>query len=222
MSHFKRTEILQFPATDKGDSLKGYWGQLGDPLTIQEYGAVNTVHMCPTNPSLVACTAYSKVQVYNMETMELHKSITKFKDTAFSGRWRRDGGLLCAGTGEGGVKVFDVNTKTLLRVLSGHGAAVQTCDFVCDRTGGIGTGVVSWSDDKWDLPTESVVEQPDLVVSGGYDHRVLVWDRRSGEQPTLTMDHGAPVETVMVLPVGGLVASAGGSLIKIWDMEGES
>ena len=242
MSRFKRTEILQFPSTDKGDSLKGYWGQLGDPLTIQEYGAINTIHMCPANTSLVACTAYSKLQVYNVDTMELHKSINKFKDQAFSGRWRRDGGLLCAGTGEGGVKVFDVNTKTLLRVLSGHTGGVQTCDFVCDRTGGgTGTGVVSWSDDKtvklWDLPTESVVstysghtdyvragavcaEQPDLVVSAGYDHKVLVWDRRGGEQATLTMDHGAPVETVLVLPGGGLVASAGGSVIKIWDMVG--
>jgi len=241
MSRFKRTEILQFPSTDKGDSLKGYWGQLGDPLTIQEYGAINTVHMCPTNSSLVACTSYSKVQVYNMETMELHKSITKFKDMCFSGRWRRDGGLLCAGTGEGGIKVFDVNTKTLLRVLSGHKAAVQTCDFVADRTAGTGTGVVSWSDDKtvklWDLPTESVVDtfsghddyvrggavsadQPDMVVSGGYDHKVLVWDRRDGSRPTLSMDHGAPVEAVLVLPGGGLVASAGGSVIKIWDMVG--
>jgi len=240
MSRFKRTEILKFPSTDKGDSLKGYWGQLGDPLTIQEYGSINTVHICPANTTLVACTAYSKVQVYNTETMELYKSITKFKDQAFSGRWRQDGGLLCAGTGEGVVKVFDVNTKTLLRVLSGHTGGVQACDFVCDRTGGSGTGVVSWSDDKlvkvWDLPTESVVavydghkdyvragcvsaEQPELLVSGGYDHQVLVWDKRGrGETPILSMDHGSPVETVMVLPGGGLLASAGGSLIKIWDM----
>jgi len=240
MSRFKRTEILQFPSTDTGDSLKGYWGLLGDPLTIQEYGAINTVSICPINPTLVACTAYSKVQIYNTETMELHKSITKFKDQAFSGRWRQDGGLLCAGTGEGVVKVFDVNTKTMLRVLSGHTGGVQNCHFTCDRTGGSGTGVVSWSDDKlvkvWDLPTESVVatydrhkdyvragcissEQPELLVSGGYDHQVFVWDkRRGGEAPTLSMDHGAPVEVVMILPGGGLMASAGGSLIKIWDM----
>jgi len=241
MSRFKRTEILQFPSTDKGDSLKGYWGQLGSPLTIQEYGAINTVHMCPINPSLVACTAYSKVQVYNLETMELHKSIAKFKDMAFSGRWRKDGGLLCAGTGEGGVKVFDVNTKTLLRVLTDHTAAVQTCDFVCDRTAGTGTGVVSWSDDRmvklWDLPTESVVdtfsghsdyvrsggvcvEQPDLVLSGGYDHKVLVWDRRDSSHPSLSMDHGAPVETLLILPGGGLVATGGGMMVKIWDLVG--
>jgi U3 small nucleolar RNA-associated protein 15 len=115
-----------------------------------------------------------------METMELHKTITKFKDMAFSGRWRRDSG----------VKLFDVNTKTMLRVLSGHGAAILACDFVCNRTGATGTGLVSWVDDKtiklWDLLTEIVVdtftghsdyvrggaacvEQPDLVVSGGYD-----------------------------------------------------
>ena len=54
-------------------------------------------------------------------------------------------------------------------------------------------------------------DQPDLVVSGGYDHKVLVWDRRDGSQPTLGLDHGAPVETVPVLPCVGLVASDGGS-----------
>ena len=55
----------------------------------------------------------------------MHKSLTKFQDTAFGGRWRKDGGLLVAGTGESQVKVFDVATKTMLRVLKGHTAAVR-------------------------------------------------------------------------------------------------
>ena len=83
--------------------------------------------MCPTNPSLVACTAYSKVQLYSMETMELHKTITKFKDMAFSGRWRRDGGVFCAGTGKGGLKVFYVNTKVKLGDRSGVQVGKKFC-----------------------------------------------------------------------------------------------
>ena len=53
-------------------------------------------------------------------------------------------------------------------------------------------------------------QQPDLVLSGGYDHKVAVWDVRDPEKPSMAMEHGAPVEAVLVLPGGGLVASVGG------------
>ena len=125
MSRFKRTEIIQFPTASATDETKAYWDRLTDPVTVQEYGSINSLHICPTNQLLVAATAYSKVQVYNTESRDLHKSLTKFQDTAFGGRWRKDGGLLVAGTGEGQVKVFDVATKTMLRVLKGHTAATS-------------------------------------------------------------------------------------------------
>jgi len=240
MARFKRTEILKFPALSPADSAKTYWDKLGDPVTIQEYGAINAINICPTDQSLVAATAYSKVQIYNLESKELHKTIAKFQDTSFGGRWRKDGGLLCAGTGEGQVKVFDVNTKTMLRALKGHGTATRLCDFTSD-TGDSGSGVVSWSDDKsvrvWDLPTETTVTtlqghtdyvragalipvSPDLIVSGSYDHSVMLWDRRqdSSGPPSLQMAHGAPVEACLVVPSGGLLITAGGTMLKIWDL----
>ena len=49
----------------------------------------------------------------------------------------------------------------------------------------------------------------DVIVSGGYDHAVRVWDARTAAC-TVTMEHGAPVEAVLVFPSGGLVVSAGG------------
>ena len=240
MSRFKRTEIIRFPSASATDEAKAYWDRLTDPVTVQEYGAINSLHICPTNQLLVAATAYSKVQVYNTESRDLHKSLTKFQDTAFGGRWRKDGGLLVAGTGEGQVKVFDVATKTMLRVLKGHTAAVRRCDFTEDISG-TGKGVVSWSDDKtvvaWDLPTETATatfsahtdyvragallpNSPDLVVSASYDHTAMLWDRRldCSAGASLEVKHGAPVEACLVTSSGGLLVTAGGTMVKIWDL----
>ena len=120
MSRFKRTEIIKFPSNNgKEDSDKSYWGELNDIVTIQEYGAIRCVDVSPSDHNIVAATSHGKVQLYNVATLDVYKTFNKFKDTAFSGRFRADGGLLCAGTGEGVVKVFDVNTKSLLRVMSG-------------------------------------------------------------------------------------------------------
>ena len=121
MSKFKRTEIIKFPSqSNNEDGDKLYWSQLSEAVTIQEYGAVRTVDVNPVDSNIIAATTHSKVQLYNVATLEVSKSLSKFKDTAFSGKFRHDGGLLCAGTGEGAVKVFDVNSKALLRVMSGE------------------------------------------------------------------------------------------------------
>ena len=121
MSKFKRTEIIKFPSHNASeDSEKLFWSRLSDDYTIQEYGAIRTVDICPSDQNILAATSHNKVQLVNVATLEVHKSLNKFKETCFSGRFRHDGGLLCAGTGEGAVKVFDVNSKATLRVLSGR------------------------------------------------------------------------------------------------------
>ena len=121
MSKFKRTEIIKFPSHNATeDDEKLFWSRLSDDYTIQEYGSIGTVDICPSDPNILAATSHNKVQLINVATLEVHKSLNKFKETCFSGRFRHDGGLLCAGTGEGAVKVFDVNSKATLRVLTGE------------------------------------------------------------------------------------------------------
>lgn len=54
--------------------------------------------------------------------------------------------------------------------------------------------------------------------TGGYDHTVKLWDVRSGPQAQLSCDHGAPVEDVAFFPSGGLMVSAGGNCLCVWDL----
>ncbi len=47
-----------------------------------------------------------------------------------------------------------------------------------------------------------------MWVSGGYDHRLKLWDIRS-QECIMELDHGNPVESVLFFPSGSLLLSAG-------------
>ena len=209
MSSFKRTEILKYEEAPDPVGGDGSWGRWEHPITIKEYGAVNRIDISPTTPNYFAITSYSKVLLYDPVIKDVYKTMTKFQDACFGAKFRRDGKLLCVGTSEGQLKIFDVATKTLLRILRGHSTATHRCDFTPDNT-----HVLSFSDDKtiglWDLPSESLVQQfsshtdyvrcgspfnlnSDLILSGGYDKTVMLWDRRVGVDPVLSLNHGSPV-----------------------------
>jgi U3 small nucleolar RNA-associated protein 15 len=139
-----------------------------------------------------------------------------------------------AGDEEGKVRLFDVNTKTPLRVFSGHSAPVHRTYFSDLHQ------IVSYSDDKtvklWDVGTEKVVttfsDHKDYVragainpvsattiLSGGYDQIVKMYDSRN-ESCVMSLNHGAPIEALIFLPSGSVIVSAGGTEIKFWDAIG--
>ena len=72
-----------------------------------------------------------------------------------AGNFRHDGKLLTAGDEKGNVKLFDVETKTMLRQAQPHSSAVHAVEFFST------TQLLSGSDDKticlYDIPTNMVV-----------------------------------------------------------------
>lgn len=174
------------------------------------------------------------MQIYNPLTKLVLKNISTFQKQAFSGSFRVDGKLLVAGDEEGKVRLFDVNTKTPLRIFTGHKAPVHRTFFTDLHQ------IASFSDDKtvklWDVGTEKITatfrEHSDYVragainpvssntiLSGGYDQVVKMYDSRT-ERCVMSLNHGAPVESLIFLPSGGIFVSAGGTDIKFWDAIG--
>jgi U3 small nucleolar RNA-associated protein 15 len=170
--------------------------------------------------------------VYNPVTKLVVKNLSRFRENAYGAVFRSDGRLLCTGSEETNVKLFDISSKNLLRLFKGHSAAVHRTFFLEGKP-----YIASFSDDKsvkiWDMPTEKNIISysehtdyvragatnpaiPDVVLSGGYDNSVKMYDTRINEM-ILNVDHGSPVESLLFLPAGSIFISAGGTEIKIWD-----
>ena len=56
----------------------------------------------------------------------------------------------------------------------------------------------------------------DLILTGSYDHTVKLIDTRT-HSIVLTVDHGEPVENVLMFPSSNMFLTCAGNSIKLWD-----
>lgn len=203
----------------------------------KELGAIDYIDFNPIQPHYFAVTCSVRIQVYNPITKLVVKNLSRFDGMAYGGTYRKDGRLLVSGEESGVVKLFDTASKSVLRSFRGHTAATHRVSFTADNT-----HLISFSDDKsvklWDIPGEKVVQtysnhddyiragctspvSPNIFVSGGYDKMIKVYDSRIGgsseKNVIFEVNHGSPIESLLFLPAGGILLSAGGTEIKVWD-----
>lgn len=199
---------------------------------VKEFGAIDYIDFCKVEPYNFAVTCSVRVQVYNPITKLVAKNFSKFQENAYGGTFREDGRLLVAGDEQGNVKLFDTSSKHMLRLFKGHSSAVHRTFFTPDLQ-----YITSFSDDKtvklWDISTEKEVSSyeehkdyiragcvnptsSNIVASGGYDNIINVYDFRT-QNTVFSVDHGCSVESLLFLPSGGVLISAGGTEIRVWD-----
>lgn len=234
MASFKPTKIQVYPKLGEKvtqDTL--YWKNYKTPIQIKEFGAITNIDFSPVAPYNFAVTAFTRIHIYGPFSQEPVKTFTKFKDNAYCGRFRSDGQLLVAGCEDSVVRLFDVNGKVALRMFKGHTKAVHVTDFTSDQYQ-ILTGSDDYTCRLWDIPNStelsSFQEHTDyircgitsklnrnLFLTGSYDHTVKLFDTRT-DKSVLSMDHGQPVESLLLYPSEGLLVSAGGRYVKVWDL----
>ncbi|XP_039496709.1 U3 small nucleolar RNA-associated protein 15 homolog [Drosophila santomea] len=212
-----------------------YWDRLAKPELLKEHNTIDYLDFSPSDPDNFVVTCSVRVQIYNLVTKLVVKNLSRFQKTAYGATFRQDGRLLAAGDEEGHVKLFDTTSRNILRLFKGHTAPVHRTFFTADKL-----QLASFGDDRsvrlWDVANEKVVQTYEdthtdyiragamhpqaghMFVSGGYDGKINLYDTRAEKAVQHTLDHGAPVESMLFLPNGSIFVSAGGSQVRIWDL----
>lgn len=235
MSSFKPLNTRIYPK--RGPAITSdyvYWKRLSVPVLVKEFGAIDYIDFSPVEPYYYAVTCSVRVQIYNPITRLVAKNLARFQEAAYGGVFRDDGRLLLAGDQENLVKLFDVSSKNILRLFKGHTGPVHRTAFFSNKQ----QHVASFGDDKvvkvWDISTEKAVNDftghtdyiragctspvsPNIVVSGSYDQTVKMYDTRSNAGATIEMNHESPIESLLMLPTGGIIISCGGTEMRVWD-----
>jgi WD40 repeat protein/serine/threonine protein kinase len=130
-----------------------------------------------------------------LRTFSGHESLVR--SVAFS----PDGKQSISGSRDNTMRLWDIESGTTLRIFKTHGDALPSQFFA------------NWQ--------ESVAYSPDgrIVVSGGHDHVVRVWNVLTGTLERTFQDHRDAVRSVAISPDGVMGVSAGDDkIIRQWEV----
>ncbi|XP_039114220.1 protein SLOW WALKER 1 [Dioscorea cayenensis subsp. rotundata] len=207
---------------------------------------VSSLDFSPTAPHDLAVAASASIHLLDGSSISpkpYSPLSSGFSDLAHSPSFRSDGALLAAGDSSGLVHVLDPShSRPPLRRLRAHTRAAHVVRF--PKSPNDKLHLFSGGDDAllcyWDIPSETSVlsiagahkdyiragaaspVNTEIFATGSYDHTVKIWDVRVSPEsnPVSSFNHGNPVESLLFLPSGGLLATAGGNVVKLWDVIG--
>ncbi|KDP36589.1 hypothetical protein JCGZ_08356 [Jatropha curcas] len=234
-----KAKLKPKPRTPSKTPESKYWSSFKSHEIQNLISSIPSIAFSPVSSShLFAAANSTSVTLFSSQTFSPTSSISSFRDVVSSCSFRSDGSLIAASDLSGLVQVFDVKTRTALRRLRSHTRPARFVKYpILDKL-----HLVSGGDDAivkyWDVAGEIVVldllghkdyvrcgdcspVNGEMFVTGSYDHTVKLWDVRvENKKSVVEVNHGNPIEDVMFLPSGGMIATAGGNTVKIWDLIG--
>lgn len=229
-----RLRTIKQPALPAADTREQkFWRSFKLPVIAKDYAPITHVSCCAQDPWDFCISSGARVQVFSGKTRKMIKNISRFQQKAYSPQIRRDGKLLLAADESGLLQVFDMASRNILKSLKGHSLPAHCAQWHPEDL----TQFVSASDDRsvklWDLSASEPVRawqahtdyvrattfsgDGGVIVSGGYDGLVKVWDPRSPDC-VLQFDQGSPVECTLSLRNKTIVS--GGRHMHVWDLVG--
>jgi WD40 repeat protein len=111
--------------------------QRSSTVALPNSAAVTNVTFSPLAPHDVAAASGPTVAIVDPHSGTVRRTLARFRDFARSPDFKPDGRLLVAGCDNGTVQLFDLSSRSVLRVFNGHpryvrsGPVISTCP--CSR-----------------------------------------------------------------------------------------
>ncbi|VDD92080.1 unnamed protein product [Enterobius vermicularis] len=211
-----------------------YWRRMKQLAVFQESGNITSVSFSTSVPNYVASTSSVRLSVFDVAVCEPISVCSRFKEAVYGVTFRKDGKLIAVGSQDGRARVFDVVkqgtilNKAPLRsyksqgcpihlIVLGDDGAIRLYDIV--ETKAVPLKVLESAHADHIRCGDTSKTSDLLFATGSYDHTAKVWNLESEEdKPLVTVDHGAPVESLLFISESSLLATAGGQLIKLWNI----
>ena len=172
-----------------------------DSILEEHTDTILSLSLSSDNQILASGSLDKTVCLWSLKTRGLICTLAKRKDPIHSVAFSPDSKLLASG-GESKYKTTDgqkttiylwsVDSRELVRTLSGHDLRVNTLAFSPDGQ---------------------------TLASGSNDSTVRLWDVNTGKQLYVLEGHSSNVGTVAFTPDGGSLISSGGGGIKVWNAQ---
>jgi WD40 repeat protein len=145
-----------------------------------------------------------------------------------------DGSLVATAAGEGGVRLYDSKSGSLLRVIgagdrgvvfSPDGKTLTAAGFHMDKLSALwdvqsGRRLQSFAGHtEWEVDATAISPDGKLLASTGVDKQILVWEIATGKLRHRLKDQPYRIAALVFSPDSRTLATGGGDkAVKLWDM----
>jgi WD40 repeat protein len=175
------------------NAIDAHWGSCIREIPIRGSFTARIAMAFSHNGSKLAVVSDKDVKIFETAT---GASTFEVVESAISIAFSPNDDMLACGFENGPVKVWDVQTRNLVRSFEGHEGRILSVAFSpCG----------------------------DMIVSGSVDHTVRIWDISLGCCTHKLTDHSNPVSAVCWSGTGdGVISGSEDASVGIWDISGQT
>lgn len=151
--------------------------------------------------TLVSCSLYNKIHVWNVKTKKLVRAINAGKNGTTSLALSTDGQTLYSGnyTDSGIITVWNIKTGKLIRKINSH---------------------------KSEITALKLTQDGKILIAASRDKTIKVWNVQTGKLVHTLKGHSVPVSAIEISPNQKIIATSAGTdgyskdkTIRLWDIK---